>query len=199
MKYFDDVTEEILARLEKTQKEFWNISRPTAEFMYNFIKSCGFKNVLEVGTSNGYSGIWLGKAVEATKGQLTTIEFWEKRFSIARENFIKCGISDRITIIQGSACDVLKDLPQDFKIDFAFIDANKKEYVDYFNLIHPHLADGGYIACDNVLSHKEKTQTFIDAINNHCDYENVILPLPAGLSLGRKINSNYINRKEKIC
>ena len=75
----------------------------------------------------------------------------------------------------------------EFKIDFAFVDANKKEYIDYFNLIHPHLNVGGFIACDNVLSHEEKTQSFIDAINNHPDYENVVLPLPAGLSLGRKI------------
>lgn len=187
MKYFDDTTEDVLAGLETTQKEFWNISRLTAEFMYNFIKSSGFKSVVEVGTSNGYSGIWLGKAVKATGGHLTTIEFWEKRFSIARENFKKCGVDDYITIVQGSACDVLRDLPEDFKIDFAFVDANKKEYIDYFNLIHPHLNVGGYIACDNVLSHKEKTQPFIDAISAHHDYENVVLNLPAGLSLGRKI------------
>ena len=186
MKYFDGVTEEVLSGLEKTQHEFWNISRLTAEFMYNFIKTSKFKSVIEVGTSNGYSGIWLGKAVKETGGHLTTIEFWEKRFSIARENFKKCGVEDYITIVQGSACDVLRDLPEDFKIDFAFVDANKKEYVDYFNLINPHLNIGGYIACDNVLSHQEKIQTFIDAINAHKNYENVVLNLPAGLSLGRK-------------
>lgn len=67
MKYFDDTTEDVLAGLEATQKEFWNISRLTAEFMYNFIKSSGFKSVVEVGTSNGYSGIWLGKAVKKNR------------------------------------------------------------------------------------------------------------------------------------
>ena len=187
MKYFDEKTEEVLATLEKTQKDFWNISRVTGEFLYNFIKNANCKNIVEVGTSNGYSGIWIGKALKETDGHLTTIELWEKRFSIARQNFENCDVADRITIVQGSACDVLRDLPEDFKIDFAFVDANKKEYADYFELIHPHLKVGGYIACDNVLSHKEKTQTFIDAINNHPDYENVVLPLPAGLSLGCKI------------
>lgn len=187
IKYFDETTEETLAALEKTQKDFWNISRVTAEFLYNLIRTSKCKNVVEVGTSNGYSGLWIGKALKETGGHLTTIEFWEKRFSIARENFKKCGVDDYITIVQGSACDVLRDLPEDFKIDLAFVDANKKEYIDYFNLIHPHLNVGGFIACDNVLSHKEKTQTFIDAINNHPDYENVVLNLPAGLSLGRKI------------
>lgn len=187
MKYFDETTEQTLASLEQTQREFWNISRVTGEFLYKLIKSANCKNVVEVGTSNGYSGIWIGKALKATGGKLTTIEFWEKRFSIARENFNKCGVGDVIKIVQGSACDVLKDLPKDFKIDFAFVDANKKEYVDYFHLIHPHLNVGGYIACDNVLSHEEKCKPFIDAINSHECYENVILNLPAGLSLGRKV------------
>ena len=187
IKYFDDTTEQVLASLEETQKSFWNISRVTGEFLYTFIRSANCKNVVEVGTSNGYSGIWIGKALKETNGHLTTIEFWEKRFAIARENFKTCGVDEQITIKQGSACDVLNELPEDFKIDFAFVDANKKEYIDYFNLIHPHLNVGGFIACDNVLSHEEKTQSFIDAINNHPDYENVVLPLPAGLSLGRKI------------
>ena len=187
MRYFDDITEETLNSLEQTQKNFWNISRVTGEFLYNLIKSAKCKHVIEVGTSNGYSGIWLGKAVKENGGELKTIEFWEKRFSIARENFKKCNVDDCIEIIQGSACDVLKDLPEEYKIDFAFVDANKKEYIDYFNLIHPHLNVGGYIACDNVLSHEEKCRPFVDAINSHDCYENVILNLPAGLSLGRKV------------
>ena len=187
MRYFDDITEETLASLEKTQKEFWNISRVTAEFLYNFIKNANCKNVIEVGTSNGYSGIWIGKALKETEGKLKTIEFWEKRFSIARENFKKCGVNDYIEIIQGSACDILKELPKEYKIDFAFVDANKKEYIDYFHLIDSHLNIGGYIACDNVLSHEEKCKPFIDEINANPNYENVILNLPAGLSLGRKL------------
>lgn len=186
-KYFDTTTEEVLTELEKTQKNFWNISRVTGEFLYTLIKSAGCKNVVEVGTSNGYSGIWIGKALKETGGHLTTIEFWEKRFSIAQKNFETCDVDKNITIVQGSACDVLKELPEDFEIDFAFVDANKKEYIDYFELIHPHLKVGGFIACDNVLSHEEKTKSFIDAINEHPDYENVVLNLPAGLSLGRKI------------
>ena len=56
MKYFDDTTEKVLASLEETQKSFWNISRVTGEFLYTFIRSANCKNVVEVGTSNGYSG-----------------------------------------------------------------------------------------------------------------------------------------------
>lgn len=184
---FDKSTQEILKLLEKTQRDFWNISRTTAEFLYNLIVDGKIQNVIEVGTSNGYSGIWLGKALQKTGGKLTTIEFYEKRIVLARENFEKCGVSDIIDIKQGDAATVLEYLPNDFKIDFAFVDANKRQYVDFFKLIDPHLNAGGYIACDNVISHAHKVQTFLEAINANPNYANVVLPLPAGLSLGKKL------------
>ena len=68
-KYFDETTENILAGLEETQKQFWNISRVTAEFLYTLIRAEKAKNVIEVGTSNGYSGIWLGNAVKSIGGR----------------------------------------------------------------------------------------------------------------------------------
>ena len=184
---FDPETQKILLELEKTQKQFWNISRVTAEFLYSLIVEQGSKNVLEIGTSNGYSGIWLGKAVKKTGGHLTTIEFYDKRLDVAKENFKICGVDDVITTLKGSALMHLEYLPDDFKIDFAFVDANKSEYIKYFEYIDKHLVQGGIIACDNVLSHEAKCKPFIDEINFNPNYENVVLPLPAGLSLGRKI------------
>lgn len=185
---FDTTTQEILKDLEKTQKDFWNISRITAEFMYNFIVDAKIKSVIEVGTSNGYSGIWLGKALKRTGGKLVTIEFYDKRLDIAKENFEKCGVSDIITTKKGDAATILEHLPADYHMDFAFIDANKRQYVDFFRLIDPHLEVGGYVLCDNVISHSQKVQTFLDAISSNPNYENVVLPLPAGLSLGKKLN-----------
>lgn len=184
---FDATTLEVLTELEKTQHQFWNISRVTAKFLHTLIRSAKSQHVLEIGASNGYSGIWLAKALKETGGHLTTIEFYDKRLDVAKANFEKCGVADIITPIQGSACMILEYLPEDFEIDFAFIDANKSEYIKYFNLIHPHLKAGGIIACDNVLSHKDKCKPFIDAINAHSDYENTVLKLPAGLSLAKKI------------
>lgn len=184
---FDKDTRKVLLELEKTQKQFWNISRVTAEFLYSLIRTQNAKNVLEIGTSNGYSGIWLGKAVKENNGHLTTIEFYDKRLDIAKENFKICGVDDVITTLQGSALMHLEYLPEDFKIDFAFVDANKSEYIKYFEFIDKHLQKGGIIACDNVLSHELKCKPFIDRINTHPNYVNVVLELPAGLSLGRKI------------
>ena len=184
---FDNITQNVLVELEKTQHDFWNISRTTAEFMYNLIVDGGFKSVIEVGTSNGYSGIWIGKALQKTGGRLVTIEFYDKRIVLAQENFKKCGVADIIEIKQGDAATVLEYLPQDYKVDFAFVDACKRQYIDFFHLIDPHLVVGGYIACDNIISHAPKVQTFLEDIYNNPNYENVVLPLPAGLSLGKKL------------
>lgn len=184
---FDEITQQTLFELEKTQKQFWNIARVTGEFLNLLIRTSKAQNVLELGTSNGYSGIWIGKALKETGGKLTTIEFYEKRIRPARENFAKCGVLDVITAIEGSAIKILEYLPENEKFDFVFIDANKSETLKYFELIHPHLVSGGILAVDNVLSHEEKVKPFIDTINAHPDYENVVLNLPAGLSLARKL------------
>lgn len=184
---FDTATQEVLKELEKTQKQFWNISRTTAEFLYDLIVDSNSQSVVELGTSNGYSGIWIANALKKTGGHLTTIEFFDKRLDIAKENFKKCGVDDIITPRQGDGATILEYLPKDFEIDFAFIDACKSEYIKFFHLIAPHLKTGGYIACDNVISHAKKVQDFLDDINANPDYENVVLPLPAGLSLAKKI------------
>ena len=168
---FDTTTQNILTELEKTQRQFWNIARVSAEFMYILIKEENIKNAIEIGTSNGYSGIWLGK----------------ERLSVAKENFKHCGLEDVIIPRQGDACEILNSMPEDVKIDFAFIDANKREYIKYFEILDPHIRVGGYIACDNVLSHEEKCRTYIEAIDANPNYENVVLALPAGLSLARKL------------
>lgn len=184
---FDNTTQEILKELEKTQKQFWNISRVTAEFLYNMIIDSKAKNVVEVGTSNGYSGIWLAKALKKTGGKLTTIEFYDKRLDVAKENFEKCGVADIIETKRGDGATMLEYLPDDFKIDFAFVDANKSQYIKFFHLIDSHLNVGGYLACDNVISHASKVQDFLADIDANPNYENVVLPLPAGLSLAKKI------------
>ena len=91
------------------------------------------------------------------------------------------------TPLIGSACDIIKDLSEDKKFDFVFIDANKREYIEYFNLIKPHLLPHSIIAADNVTSHREKVQPFLDAIMSDNDFRTEILDLPAGLSLSYKI------------
>ena len=177
----DTTTAETFSELEKTQKDFWNIPRQTGVMLNMFIKMMNVQNALEIGTSNGYSGLWLLKGLKETGGKLTTIEFYEKRQSIAIENFKKCGVSDLVKTYQGSACAIIREFDENMKFDFVFIDANKREYIEYFNLIKPHLTQKALITADNINSHREKVQTFIDAIDADNEFQYEILDLPGGL------------------
>lgn len=186
----DSNTIETLSELEKTADEFWNVSKKSANFINMLIKVKNAQNVLELGTSNGYSGLWIADALKETGGHLTTIDFWEKRQCIARENFQKCGVSDIITCKIGDAYSVIKDEINE-QFDFVFIDANKGEYVKYFEVVHPLIKEGGIILADNITSHAKKVQPFIDAITNSGSYQVEILDLPDGLLIGYKIRSDY--------
>lgn len=189
---FSTQQQHVLEELEETQKDFWNIARSSANFLNMLIKISGAKNAVEVGTSNGYSGVWIAKALKESGGpraHLTTIEYYEKRIALARENFQKCEVDDIITIKQGSACEVLEELcsQSDFVPDFVFIDANKGEYVKYFDIINPKLKNGAIIAADNITSHPEKVASFVEKIKNDPNYQVEILDLPAGMLIGYKI------------
>ena len=178
---FDKTTSETLAELEKTQKEFWNIPRKTGVLINMFIKMMNIKSALEIGTSNGYSGLWIAKALKQTGGKLTTIEYYDKRQSVAIANFEKCGVGDIVRPLQGSACDILETLAPEEKFDFVFIDANKREYVKYFELIKPHLTEKCLIVADNIISHAEKVQDFIAAVDADDEFQYEIVEVPGGI------------------
>ncbi|HIU91560.1 MAG TPA: O-methyltransferase [Candidatus Limenecus avicola] len=186
----DAVALKISHELELTQHEFWNISHQTAEFISMLIKISAPKNVLEIGTSNGYSALWIADALKSAgnKGHLTTIEFYEKRQSIARENIEKCALSDFVTFKQGRALEILANL--DFVPDMVFIDANKSEYIQYFDLLKDKLPKGGIILADNVVSHAAKVADFLEEIKNDTRYQSQVLDLPAGLLMALKLTEN---------
>lgn len=183
---FDEITTQTLKELEQTQKDFWNISRKTGVLINTLVKMMNAQSVLEIGTSNGYSGLWITKALKATGGKFTTIEYFDKRQSIAAENFRKCGVIDIVRFLQGSAIPILDALSQDEKFDFVFIDANKTEYVKYFELVKPHLYEKALIVADNITTHPDKVQTFIDAIDADNDFQYEILDIPGGLLFAYK-------------
>lgn len=182
----DNVTSEVMAGLEETQKQFWNIPRKTGVLLNTFVKMMNAQNVLEIGTSNGYSGLWLAKALKQTGGRLTTIEFYEKRQSVAIENFKTCGVFDIIRPIQGSACKIIESFDENEKFDFVFIDANKKEYIEYFNLVDKMLKPKGVILADNILSHYEKVEDYVNSLFDNENYQSQILELGAGMMLSIK-------------
>lgn len=180
------ITEDTLASLEATRNEFWNISKETGNFIEFLIKVSNAQNVIELGTSNGYSGLRIALALKTTGGKLTTIEYWEKRRSIAVENFRKCGVDDIITSIQGSALPVIQEKLRNETFDFVFLDANKAGYIEFFRALHPLLKVGGIIVADDIVSHSEAVKPFLDEILNRDDYYAQILNTPDDILVARK-------------
>jgi predicted O-methyltransferase YrrM len=111
-------------------------------------EATGAKNVVEIGTSTGYSGLWLCLALQKTNGRLTTFEIDHQRASMAREHFREAGVEKMVTLIEGDAHEQVAKLKG--PIDIAFIDADKGGYVDYLNKLLPLVKPGGLILAHNV-------------------------------------------------
>lgn len=157
-----EATKKTLRTLEKTGKQYWIIPRETGLFLNKLIRTHKCKTVLEVGTSIGYSGIWIAEALSDTGGKLYTIESHDERFEKAKKNFQKAGVTKYITQLKGHAPDV--GIPDMF--DLLFLDATKAEYVSYIKTFLFHMKKGGIIVADNALSHQKELKAYEEYIFN---------------------------------
>lgn len=179
------IFDEKLAELEKTSTDFWNIPRVSGQLINSIIKSNGYKNILEIGTSNGYSALWIADALKYTGGKLTSLEFYTKRIDMATQNISECGLSEYVTILQGRALELLEDLNDEY--DMVFIDASKAEYIKYYKKVRSQIKQNGLLIADNVDSHREKVQNFMDAIYDDKAFQVSHIPYQAGLLLAYKV------------
>ncbi len=154
------------------------------------------KKILEIGTFTGYSAICLMKGLEPD-GKVITIESNEELEGIIKKYIDKEGVDNKIELVIGDALTVIPKLNETF--DLVFIDANKEQYIEYYNLVKTKLAPGGFILVDNVLwggkvissKNPDKETLAIQAFNNHVkqdsDVEQVMIPLRDGLLLIRRL------------
>jgi caffeoyl-CoA O-methyltransferase len=133
-------------------------------------ESTNAKNVVEIGTSNGYSGIWFCLALRTTGGMLITHDIDEGRASLARENFKKAGVDNIVTQVMGDAHETVKNLKD--PIDILFIDADKEGYLDYLNKLLPLVRPGGLILSHNI---DQLNQDYIIAITTNPVLETIQL------------------------
>ncbi len=154
------------------------------------------ERILEIGTFTGYSAICLAKGLTRT-GKLITIELDDELEDLAQKYFVKAGLQQEIIQLIGPALEIIRSLSETF--DLVFLDADKREYVDYYNLVFDNVRNGGYIIADNTLwSGKvldvpspgdEQTRgiiAFNELIKNDSRVEKVILPLRDGMTIIRK-------------
>jgi caffeoyl-CoA O-methyltransferase len=186
----DEKTLNVLNRLEKLSKaheEYANIPPETGRFLHILTVAIRAKSILEVGTSTGYSTVWLADALRTTSGKLVTFEIDSKRVKLARESFQDARVDGYITLRHESALSALPKLHGPF--DLAFLDAAKEEHLQYFQLAFPNVRPGGVIVSDNAISHQRELQHFLNYVrkNGQGIWESTLVPVGSGLEVTLKL------------
>lgn len=173
------------------------VTKEVAEYLKFIVKTHKVKNILEVGTAIGYSGILMAKEIVEQDGKLYTIEIDEERYNQAQENIKKSGLNN-IVSIKGDAVEEIKKIEENF--DFVFIDASKGHYMDFFEDSIKLLNKNGIIFIDNIMFrgylYKEypkrfktivkRLDSFIDSLYKREDGDFVLLPFGDGVGLYHK-------------
>jgi predicted O-methyltransferase YrrM len=183
---------------DQGRKEGWPIVRSAeGSLLHILAKAMGARRILELGTAIGYSGTWLARALPAD-GQLVTVEGDPETATIARANFEKTGVADRVTILVGSAQEILEDLEGPF--DLIFNDIDKAGYPDVLEPCIERLRVGGLLVTDNVLWHGEVARsdrsedtrairTYNERLSEDSRMVAVITPVRDGVSIAVKLRA----------
>jgi predicted O-methyltransferase YrrM len=168
--------EQLMGEMEAKGPRFLSVPRKDGEFLNLLVKAARAKNVLEIGTSHGYSAIWISLALEETGGHMTTVEILPERVQLAKEHVSRARLSHRVTFKEGDAHDIVPTLDGPF--DFVFLDADKEGQMDYFNKLFPKkLPRGGLLASHNAIRHRENMKEYLDLMKKHPEFDTVILSL----------------------
>lgn len=160
------------------QQRMLNITPDTGPFLSILIQSCKARRVLEVGTSNGYSTLWLADALTRTNGAVVTIEIQDHKIAKAKENFERSGLSDRIQQIHGDAGEYLKKADRG-AFDFIFLDSDREQYADWWTDLMGILKPGGLLVVDNATSHAHELRE-LNAIIERAQVQSSLVPIGKG-------------------
>ena len=180
----DEEEKKILAVLNDMRinqnRGMMNVPESDGRLLRVLTETVGAKHVVELGTSNGYSGIWFCLALRKTGGKLTTHEINARRASLARENFKRAGFDKLVTLVEGDAHKEVTKIKE--SIDILFLDADKEGYIDYLNKLLPLVRPGGLIIAHNI-SPRQADPEYVEAITTNPDLESVLF---GGVSLTLK-------------
>lgn len=172
------------ARETERGKRLRNITPETGQMLAILVKAARARRVLEIGTSNGYSTIWLAWAAREIDGHVTTLERAADKAAMARANFARAHLADRVTLCEGVAMEVLAGLAGPY--DLIFLDADRPNYLAYLDRLLSLLRPGGLLIIDNVVSHAHELREFLLRLRSDAGLETVTVPLGNGQALTYK-------------
>jgi predicted O-methyltransferase YrrM len=140
-----------------------NITRDTGEFLSVLVRSTLARRILEIGTSNGYSTLWLAEAAQDIDGSVATVELSESKVQLARSTFARSGLASRIHLLHEDAGRVL-DRSEAEAYDLVFLDSERPEYPGWWPQLRRVIRAGGLLVVDNATSHPEQMAPFMDLV-----------------------------------
>jgi caffeoyl-CoA O-methyltransferase len=175
----------ILAEIRAKDKGQLAVSEEDGKFLRLLIASTKRKHGLEIGGASGYSAIWMGQAMRETGGKLVTIEYDPVRSKELAENIRRAGLTDVVQVMAGDAFAEIPKIPGTF--DFVFLDAWKRDYKKFLDLMYPRLDKGALFTAHNVVNKRTEMGDFLDAIqHNPALWTAIVSPSGEGISLSYK-------------
>ena len=162
-----------------------NITRDTGELLSVLVRATVACRILEIGTSNGYSTLWLAEAARAIRGSVTTVEFSEYKVELARANFARSGLAPFINLIHDDAGRFLQRSGQ-AAFDLVFLDSERSEYPGWWPRLREVLRPGGLMVVDNATSHAAEMAPFVALVNADPQFTACLVPVGNGEYLAVK-------------
>ena len=177
---------QLLHQIKAADTDLLAVSEEDGHFLRVMVASSGATRALEIGGANGYSAIWIGLGLRQTGGHLTTIEFDPARAKTAAENIRRAGLADVVTVVPGDAFKEIPKLAGEF--DFVFLDAWKRDYKRFFDMVFPRLRTRGLFLAHNVVNKQSEMPDFLGAIqNNPAVMTTIVRPSGEGMSVTLKL------------
>jgi predicted O-methyltransferase YrrM len=167
-----------------------NITRDTGELLAVLVRATMARRVLEIGTSNGYSTLWLASAARAIGGSVTTVELAEYKIELATANFARSGLARHITLLHEDAGRVLQR-SGDGAFDLVFLDSERPEYPGWWPDLRRVLRPGGLLVVDNATSHRSEMAPFVALVSADAAFVTSLVPVGNGEFLAVKADQTW--------
>jgi predicted O-methyltransferase YrrM len=163
-----------------------NITRDTGEFLALLVRATGARRILEVGTSNGYSTLWLAQAAQAIDGLVTTVEQSAYKIDLATKNFARAGLASHIQLVHAEAGVFIHQRTLE-EFDLVFLDSERTEYIGWWPRVRAILRVGGLLVADNATSHAQEMQSFMSMVKTDEAFITSLVPVGNGEFLALKV------------
>jgi len=177
--------QKLLQQIKAADTDLLAVSEEDGRFLRVLVTSSNATRALEIGGANGYSAIWIGLGLRQTHGHLTSIEYDPARAKTAAENIRRAGLSDVVTVVSGDAFQAIPKLQGEF--DFVFLDAWKRDYKRFLDMVFPRLRPGGLFLAHNVVNKKNEMTDFLTAVQTDPRmFTSIVTPSGEGMSVTAK-------------